>query len=220
MRIIILIAFTFLSTLSIAQNIIDYKGEKINELDKGFNPTGVWKLYDEEKKITIITEFKNGILVAPTKYYRDAVLIASYNYEEGIEIYKDGDTYKAQFYRRPDGSQTLLDSNGVELESEIIKHFYKSGFVMPMFYGGSTELYGFIAENIDYKSIKNNTGKVKVKFVIDTKGNTSEIEVIESTNPKLNEEAKRLVSILPRWQPAHQGGAFVRCPYVIPITIN
>ena len=220
MKTLIIIALTFLSTISIAQNIIEYKGEKINALDENHQPTGVWKLYDEVKHITIVTEFENGVPVAPTKYYKDDTLIAVYNYEDGFEIYKDGKTYIADFYRSPDGRRALVDVDGNELDSSVMKYFSDSGQVMAMYYGGQAEMYKFIGENVNRKSIKNNTGKVKVKFVINAIGEVSEIEVIESTNPKLNEEAKRVVSILPRWQPAHQAGAFVKMSCVIPITIN
>ncbi|KAF2518354.1 hypothetical protein E0W68_10050 [Flavobacterium salilacus subsp. salilacus] len=220
MKTLIVIALTFLSTFSIAQNVIEYKGEKINALDENHQPTGVWKLYDEEKQLMIVTEFENGIPVAPTKYYKGDTLIAVYTYEDGFEIYKDGKTYIADYYRSPDGRRALVDIDGNEIESSVMKYFSDSGQIMPMYYGGQAEMYKFIGENVNRKSIKNNKGKIKVKFVIDAIGETSEIEVIESTNPKLNEEAKRLVSILPRWQPGHQAGAFVKCPYIIPITIN
>lgn len=86
-----------------------------------------------------------------------------------------------------------------------------------MYYGGADKLYEFIGNNF----ISNRkTGKVKVQFYIDSKGYATQIEIKESTNPELDSEAKRVVSLLPRWQPAHQGGTFVRCPYIVPITIN
>lgn len=216
----IFVILLFLSINSFGQNHIEYKGEFINALDENNEKTGIWKLYNEEENIIITTEFKNGNFIANTNYYKDSKLVASYKYHDNIEIYKDSKTIKAKFFRKADKSQTLIDPDGKELDSDILKFFYSSGQVMPMYYGGNNQLYDFIKKNIDYKSIKKNKGKVKVGFVIDAKGNTSEIEIVESTNAALNEEAKRIVGILPRWQPAHQGGAFVKCPYMIPITFN
>jgi len=220
MKLISLIAFIILNSSCIAQNVINYKGENINALNENNEQTGTWKLYDDEKHLTIITEFKDGINVAPTEYYRDSNLIASYNNMEGIEIYKDNKTYKGQFFRKPDLSQTIIDKDGNELNAEILKHFYVSSTIMGFYYGGSTQLYDFIAKNINRTTIKNNKGKVKVKFVIDVIGNTSEIEITESSNTALNEEVKRIIGILPRWQPGHQAGAFVKCSFIIPVTIN
>ncbi|WP_395054103.1 energy transducer TonB [Flavobacterium sp.] len=214
------IMFLVINTCSFGQSEIEYKGETINSLDTNEQQTGIWKLYDEKNNILISTEFKNGNIIADTEYFKDSKLIASCKGNDQLEIYKDNKTIKATFFRKEDGIQTLLGENGKELDYEILRYFYLSSQVNPMFYGGSEKLFQFISDNIDYKSIKNNKGKVKVKFVIDVKGRTSQIEIMESSNPELNSEALRIVSILPRWQPGHQAGAFVRCSYVIPISIN
>jgi len=205
------------SITSFAQNTIEYKNETINALDENNNQTGIWKMYDEKKNVLISCEFKDGNLVSDTKFYKDSKLIASYNNRDRLEIFKDSKTIVCNFFRKANKSQTLIDVNGKELDPEIIKYYYQSAEVMPMYYGGTNKLYEFIGHNFNSNG---NKGKVKVQFYIDSKGYASEIEIKESTNPKLDTEAKRIVSMLPRWQPAYQGGRFVRCPYVIPITIN
>lgn len=214
----ILIVLFCISTYS--QNKISYKGEEINALDENNQQTGIWKLYDDEKNILIVIEFKNGEVITDAKYYKDLKLIAAITYNDQLEIYKDSDTIKAKFFRKVDNSQTLVDQNGKELDMETLRYFYLSGQVMAFYYGGNSQMYEFIGNNVDYNTIKNNKGKVKVKFSINAKGQTCNIEIAESTNPELNEEAKRVISILPRWQPGHQGGAFVKCQYEVPITIN
>ena len=203
-----------------AQEVIEYKGEKINALDSNGNQTGIWKLFDEAKSIMITTEFLNGKKVSDTKYYKDSILIAAYKSNNILEIYKDNQTIYAHFFRKTDGSQTLLNSDNIELDSELLRYFYLSAEVKPMYYGGITQLYDFIGKNVDYNAIKKNKGRVKVKFIIDKHGTTGEIQVLESSNSELNNEAMRIVSILPRWQPGHQGGDFVNVSYVIPIVIN
>ncbi len=220
MKHIYFVIFIFFGFTCIAQDVIEYKGEKINALDENHQPTGIWKLYDDENHLMIVTEFENGVFIAPTEYYKDDKLIGTYNYEDGFEIYKDGITYNADFYKNPDGSRKLIDSEGNDLDIEVAKYFSLSSQMVAMYYGGQTEMYRFIGDNIDYTAIKNNTGKVIVKFVIDGVGKTSEIEIIDSTNPILNDEVKRLIRYLPRWQPGYQAGAFVKVTYSIPITIN
>lgn len=203
-----------------SQNSISYKGEDINALDENNLQTGIWKLYDDENNIIIENEFKNGKIIGDTKFYKNLKLIAAYNNYDELKIYKDSDTIKAHFFRKTDKNYILIDQNGKELEKEIASFSYLTGLVMPFYYGGNSKLYEFIGNNIDYNKIKKNSGKVIVKFSINTKGQSSNIEIVESTNPELNEEVIRVVSILPRWQPGYQNGAFVNCFYTIPVKIN
>ena len=212
-----LILILLYSLTSIAQNAIQYNNETINALDENDNKIGIWKMYDEKNNVLITCEFKDGNLVSDTKFYKDSKLIASFNNQDKLEIYKDSKTIVCNYFRKADNSQTLIDSNGKEIDSEIIKYYGQSAQVMPMYYGGANKLYEFIGNNFNSNGKK---GKVKVQFYIDSKGYATQIEIKESTNPELDSEAKRVVSLLPRWQPAHQGGTFVRCPYIVPITIN
>jgi hypothetical protein len=213
-----LIALLIFTTTSFSQNIIEYNGENINALDENNNQTGIWKLFDEAKKILITCNFKNGDFISNTNFYKDSKLIASYNNEDKLEIYKDSKTIICNFHRNEDNSTTLIDKNGNEIDSEIKKYYFlEAGQVMPMFYGGANKLYEFIGNNFNSNG---NKGKVKVKFIINSKGFASEIEVISSTNEKLNEEAIRVISIMPRCQPAYQRGQFVKYPYAVPINID
>lgn len=205
------------SLLSFAQNAIQYNNETINALDENDNKTGIWKMYDEKNNVLISCEFKDGNLVSDTKFYKNSKLIASYNNQDKLEIYKDSKTIVCNYFRKADNSQTLVDANGNEIDLEIIKYYSQSAQVMPMYYGGANKLYEFIGNNFNRNG---KTGKVEVQFYIDSKGYATEIEIKKSTNPGLDSEAKRVVSLMPRWQPAHQGGTFVRCAYIVPITIN
>jgi TonB family protein len=215
---VFLIAFLICAMTSFSQNIIEYNGEKINALDENNNQTGIWKLFDEENKVLITSEFKNGEYISNTNFYKDSKLIASYNNEDKLEIYKDSKIITCNFHRKEDNSTTLIDKNGKELDTETKKYYFlNGGQAMPMFYGGVTKLYEFIGNNFNSNG---NKGRVKVKFKIDSKGFATEIEIESSTNEKLNEEAIRIISIMPRCQPAYQRGRFVKYPYAVPININ
>ena len=219
MKKIILFGVIFIYSISsIAQNVIEYNGENINALDENNNQTGIWKLFDEKNKILITCIFKNGEFISNTNYYKDNKLIASYNNVDKLEIFKDSKIITCNFYRKEDKSQTLVDLNGKELDSETLQYFYLNVSEVPaMFYGGVSKIYDFIGNNF---SNKGNKGKVIVQFKIDIKGFTTEIEIKSSTNEKLNDEAKRVISILPRCQPAHQSERFVKFSYSVPININ
>lgn len=91
---------------------------------------------------------------------------------------------------------------------------------MPEFPGGEQALRIFIATNIKYPVVahdKNIQGKVYVTFVIDQNGYPVDIRVAHGVHPLLDEEAVRVVSTLPKWNPGMQSGKPVRVSYTVPI---
>lgn len=137
---------------------------------------------------------------------------------------KRGDVVKAEY---------IEDVNG----AESVKYYLKSGeeFVisyddsketfmivedMPEFPGGMDELGKFIAENVRYPKEameKNISGRVFVHFVVDENGNVVEVRPARDTDPILNAEAIRIVSMMPQWKPGLQRGKAVRVSYTVPI---
>jgi hypothetical protein len=65
------------------------------------------------------------------------------------------------------------------------------------------------------------TGKhrISVQFQIDKDGNTANIKV-RAPHPKLQEEAKRIIKLLPKMQPGKQDGKAVNVRYNLPIVFN
>lgn len=62
-------------------------------------------------------------------------------------------------------------------------------------------------------------GKVYVQFIIDNKGNISNIRT-RGPNKLLEKEADRIISLLPKMSPGLQRGRPVKVPYTIPITFR
>lgn len=60
-------------------------------------------------------------------------------------------------------------------------------------------------------------GKVYVQFIIDTIGRVTNVKIIRSPNPLLNEEAVRVVSEMPNWKPGKKGNKPVNTSYTLPI---
>lgn len=91
------------------------------------------------------------------------------------------------------------------------------------FPGGLEALSAFIIQNISYpKEARENKiqGRVYVSFVIDTDG--SVIDVNNAVPSKIigygiEEEAIRVVSIMPAWTPGLQNGKTVKVRYTLPI---
>ncbi len=124
-----------------AQDSINYKNENINRVDSNGNQIGVWKMFDENNKVTITCEFEHGNLIGKTNFYKEDKLIASFDNDNTLEIFKNNTNIIAHYFRKENGAQTLVDKNGKELDSETIKFYARAAQVNPMFYGGSGEFF-------------------------------------------------------------------------------
>ncbi len=110
---------------------------------------------------------------------------------------------------------------GFKLPDQIVK---EEPFVvveeMPMYPGGEGELLKFIAENTKYPEAakaEKIQGKVIIRFVVNTAGDTEGISVLKGVHPLLDAEAVRVVSLLSGFKPGKQGGVAVPVWYMVPI---
>ena len=91
------------------------------------------------------------------------------------------------------------------------------------FKGGASLLQEFINKNIRYpiEAIENEEqGKVLVSFIIEVDGSTSNIAIEQSVCKSLDEEAMRIISILPKWIPAETSAVKVRTRCRVPISFT
>jgi protein TonB len=61
------------------------------------------------------------------------------------------------------------------------------------------------------------TGKVYIRFVLSAAGRVTDASFVRGPGSGLNEEALRLVWMMPAWQPGYQRGQAVRVVCTIPI---
>jgi TonB family protein len=88
---------------------------------------------------------------------------------------------------------------------------------------GDYSLLEFIAFNIKYPVSaleKNITGKVYVSVVIDSLGNTKNVQLIKGVHKVLDEEAMRVVKLVTNWIPALRDGKEVESTITIPVSFN
>jgi periplasmic protein TonB len=103
------------------------------------------------------------------------------------------------------------------------KEPYISVEEMPSFPGGEPALFKFIGENLKYPldaQANNIQGKVILKFVVTPDGSADRIEILRSVDPSLDNEAMRVIKILPRFKPGKQGGVAVPVWYMIPVSFR
>lgn len=56
-----------------------------------------------------------------------------------------------------------------------------------------------------------------MQFVVDTDGTVTNVKVLRSADPWLDEQALRIIRAMPRWVPGRHKGRPVPVRYVIPI---
>lgn len=93
----------------------------------------------------------------------------------------------------------------------------------PVFKGGEVSMYKFINSKLIYPKAakeKNITGKVNVRFSVDTDGSITSVSVVKGINPELDSEAIRVIKLLPAWEPGKLEGKPVKVWYSIPVTFT
>ena len=91
---------------------------------------------------------------------------------------------------------------------------------MPEFPGGEQALRNFIGSNIkypDYAVKKNLQGTVFITFVVKSDGTVGNAKVVRGVDASLDQEALRVVNLLPVWKPGKQKGQAVNVAYTIPV---
>ena len=94
---------------------------------------------------------------------------------------------------------------------------------MPEYPGGEGALFKFIKKNITYPdSARNNDiqGRVVVGFVVNEDGSLSDVSIKKGISRDLDEEAVRVIKLLPNFKPGKQQGKPVKVAYVLPIAFK
>ncbi|MGI4762582.1 MAG: TonB family protein [Janthinobacterium lividum] len=94
---------------------------------------------------------------------------------------------------------------------------------MPAFAGGEVALHRYLATQIKYPAAawqRGLSGQVVVQFVVDEQGRVLEPIVVKTTAADFNDEARRLVWLMPRWEPGRDHGQPVRVRCTLPIVFT
>ncbi|MBS6458951.1 MAG: energy transducer TonB [Alistipes sp.] len=150
----------------------------------------------KKTEITVITDILN-IVTNDTKITTD---IGFAEFEEDIEIVQ----------------QVAVQEE--EIEEEQI--FYKVE-TMPSFMGGDlTTFRNWVQGKVKYPQLaqeNNISGRVLLMFVVEKDGSLTNIEVLQTPDSSLSEEAIRVLKTSPKWEPGKQRNQSVRVKYTLPI---
>lgn len=121
------------------------------------------------------------------------------------------------------GSAAHLDAEGGPAPAESASAapaVYHVAETMPAYPGGTAAQVAFLREKLKYPEEalrKGIAGKVLVQFVVDERGHLLDPQVVRGLGAGLDEEALRLVRVMPWWTPGLVGGKPVKVQVTLPI---
>jgi len=192
---------------SITTTIFDIKNDKektVEKVEKKLKPAQALKTADKGR--VLITDSVKTEAKMVLNAEKDAVSQSTLTGEDGPDT-------------RNNGNETGIKSNGIAAEEEV-----KEGYGVdsnPEYEGGLSALYRFVSSHLKYPAIAAEVGKegtVFVKFVVDEKGRVGNLTLLNSTGYGLDEEAIRVVAMIPNFKtPAKIKGKAVKVYYQLPI---
>jgi len=100
---------------------------------------------------------------------------------------------------------------------------YKSLEEAPTYKGGLNALAKFLQKNMHYPSDARRggiEGKVFISFVIDKDGTPGDFEIAKGVHAILDNEALRVLKLMPGWNPGQQRGVAVKVRYILPVNFD
>ncbi|RDC65105.1 M56 family metallopeptidase [Adhaeribacter pallidiroseus] len=112
--------------------------------------------------------------------------------------------------------------NQSQAESQINRDDEVFTFVEqnPVFPGGLEKMYAFIGNTMKYPEAAkkaNLEGNVIAQFVITKEGKITDVQIVKSLSPETDAETKRVIALMPNWQPGKQDGKPLNVKYTLPI---
>ena len=180
-------------------------GIQVNGLTNNFNVSLI------KKRILMISKVKSGkwsrgkLILAIPAILALVVLISARSYSSSLG--QDKTTVKS------------ASKQAATSDSKV----YDKADVMPEFPGGYPALGEFLLKNIKYPqdAIKNNTtGKVFVTFIVWSDGSVGEVKIKRGIGHGCDEEAMRVVKMMPNWKAGQKDGKAVNVYFNLPINFQ
>tara|TARA_R110002020_G_scaffold405726_2_gene615757 strand:+ start:5421 stop:5810 length:390 start_codon:yes stop_codon:yes gene_type:complete len=93
--------------------------------------------------------------------------------------------------------------------------------LLPTFPGGMDSVYTYINRNNQwYEKRTTVSGTVIAGFIVNEKGEISDIKILKKLYPTCDKEAVRLIENMPNWIPAKENGKTVSKRMVLPIRFS
>ena len=191
-----------------------------DESDIFTNPTDPLLIECRDTTGKILAENGNGNWINFDENFKN--IIEEGSVDSGLRVGKwKGEipsigSYECLYVKGKPTIGTGYDMNG-------IAHPFTNFLVKAEFPGGEEALSKFLKNEISYPNIdrRNNVqGVVLVNFIIDQKGNVTNIKVLGGPSGSLIAEAVRVIKLSSPWKPQLQCGLLVPAVFTIPINFH
>ena len=118
-------------------------------------------------------------------------------------------------YPEPESEISQSNENDDQIYNIVQKH--------PEFPGGQKALYEYLKTNLVYpKAVQDSRiqGRVILSFVVEKDGSITNMKILRAVHPLLDAEAIRVVSIMPKWNPATENGKPIRSKFNLPFNFK
>lgn len=119
-----------------------------------------------------------------------------------------------------EGAIDIADLEEQKVIVEQKEETYIGVEINPSFPGGEEELMKYIRDNLRYPVIaaeNNIEGRVTIRFIVNKRGEVTDVTVLRGLDPACDNEAIRVVKSMPKWIPGKQNGVAVNVYYTLPI---
>ncbi|MDR3062200.1 MAG: TonB family protein [Dysgonamonadaceae bacterium] len=123
-------------------------------------------------------------------------------------------------HRKPD-TAAEVKSLSDEMEQQIIPP--EEVDTMPEFPGGRGALIRYIYQNLKYPSValkQRIQGKVVCSFIIMEDGSVTDVKLEQGIYIFLDEEALRVLRVMPEWKPGMKGGKGIKMKCYVPVVFK
>ena len=125
----------------------------------------------------------------------------------------------------PDGSVGLIQSLAISDTTktnipDTNEEVFAIVDVTPTYPGGDDARLEFLRSNINYPpeaKEKGIQGTVYIGFVVEKDGTVNDVKLLRGVDKLIDDEALRVVKLMPKWTPGKQKGEIVRVSYNMPI---
>jgi protein TonB len=177
--------------------------------------------YSEDGKILQTNNYCKGSYEGEQKrYYLSGALYLVENYRmqklhgERIVYYENGSLKRNELFE----NDKLIYGNCYSIEGKDTTYF--PFYEFPEFKGGDSQRIRYLVDNIKYprKARRMNiSGTVYLTFLVRKDGEVTDVDILRGVHPLLDEEAMRVVKIMPNWKPGKQDGKSVTIRFNMPI---
>lgn len=242
-KLCLLVLLNFLVFNSFAQNkehkeyFDDERIKEIGFFDENGIKTGEWKTFHENGQLKEIGNYLDGTKIAEWKsYHENGQLKKHGNILDGLKIekwkyYDENGKLQSEDEQLKHEIEDIKINDPVDAEEELVAYWgvVENFAIYPGCDKGkeyekrqcmSKKISAFVGENFNAKIAKevglSGKQRISVIFKFDTKGNIVNIRS-RASHPILEQEAIRVINLLPKMKPATHKGKAVVVPYSLPI---